>query len=199
MSLPGGEATLDTLWKLSQFAAVTQQAFSGKITDDGDFAFQSSGAAVGMRVEVALSNRRLISLLEQWRGDGYEHPVDHYLRKSLIEQSLKNSEREYLTQLGEKFGFFNDLNTDSLSVEVVSGRAVYEALFGSIPERTNWPDGSNLKREAQNTAAENIVAVQNLEAAMAAADELIKLYKPFITEGESSDGVDESVDENSVK
>lgn len=182
MVLPGGEGALDTLWRLTQLAAVTQRAFAGKIANTDSFAFQKNGAQVGLQTDVALSPRRLMNILKEWRDDGFERPLDYYLKKRLIDQALKPEQREYLTQLAQKFGFTPENPPEKQGeIEVVPGRAVFQALFGAIPERTVWPDGASAVVNEQQSAAQMIAAQAEAEAAVEAARKALEEFKDLFS------------------
>ena len=127
--LPGGaKGGLDALWRFSQFAAITQSAFEGKIKDGDAFAFdRGTGSITGYTPALQLSNRGMMRVIEEWRDNGYRYELDYYLAKDLFNRAQKPQDRAYLYQIGQKFGFFKtdgweqqpDYTNDSLDTFTV--------------------------------------------------------------------------------
>ncbi|MEI6517896.1 MAG: AAA family ATPase, partial [bacterium] len=178
--LPGGERGIDTVWKFSQFAAVTQQAFAGDIKDGQAHGFSLNGSSVGYQPSVSLSPRGVMRVIEAWRDDGFQVELDHYIAKHLLLRATDPKDQAYLYQLGKFFGFFSsegwDKNPDysaslegrfsfkdpknsSETPEVVPARESIKALYGEIPTRSEWPDKQVQK---QATAQSNVIEWINL-------------------------------------
>lgn len=105
--LPGGSKEgLDLLWRFSQFAAVTQMAFHGEIATGHPHGFERSGSSAGYVPKVQLSNRGMMRVIEQWRDDGFQYELDFYIARDLFGRAKDPSDRAYLYQRGQKFGFF---------------------------------------------------------------------------------------------
>ena len=178
--LPGGERGINTVWRFSQFAAVTQRAFAGDIKDGDAHGFSVNGSAVGYRPSVSLSPRGVMRVIEAWRDDGFQVELDHYIAKHLLLRATDPKDQAYLYQLGKFFGFFSSEGWDkspdysasfqgkfsfkvpnekeakdsSVAPEVVPARKSIEALYGEIPTRSEWPD----KQVQQQATAQNNVA-----------------------------------------
>ena len=151
--------TLQKVWTLSQYAALTQQAFSETISDDNLFA-QGGGVKVRIRTDVLISPRGLQSILHAWRSDGYRCELDHYLAENLLSRTTDPNQRAYLYQLGQTCGLFTsrDWPTHSFpagkipqfSVEspknlsspldFIQFTEVVEAIWGKAPERSMLKD-----------------------------------------------------------
>ena len=105
--LPGGSnGGLDALWRFSQFASVTQQAFEGGVKDGSAFGFERSGISSGYTPKLQLSNRGMMRVIEEWRDSGYRYEIDYYIAKDLFNRAQDPNDRAYLYQIGQKFGFF---------------------------------------------------------------------------------------------
>lgn len=105
--LPGGSnGGLDALWRFSQFASVTQQAFEGGVKDGDAFGFERSGSSSGYTPKLQLSNRGMMRVIEEWRDRGYRYEIDYYIAKDLFNRAQDPNDRAYLYQIGQKFGFF---------------------------------------------------------------------------------------------
>ena len=174
--LPGGERGIDTVWRFSKFAAVTQRAFAGDIKDGDAHGFSVNGSAVGYRPSVSLSPRGVMRVIEAWRDDGFQLELDHYIAKHLLLRATDPKDQAYLYQLGKFFGFFSSEGWDnkpdysaslqgkfsfavpknsSVAPDVVPARKSIQALYGEIPARSEWPDKQVQKEAtAQNKAAD---------------------------------------------
>jgi MoxR-like ATPase len=185
--LPGGPGQgLDTLWRFTQFAAVTQSAFHGEIKDGDAHGFRSGATQVGYVPKVQLSNRGMMRVIEQWRDGGFQHELDYYVAKDLFSRATDPKDRAYLYQQGQFKGFFKtegwaqnpDYSPEALQrfevkiplndappSDIVPAREVIESLYGEIPVRTVWPSGQDATaQETQNTMADFV----SLEAELAA-------------------------------
>ncbi|MGA1192421.1 MAG: AAA family ATPase, partial [Bdellovibrionota bacterium] len=175
LTLP--EGGLDAIWRLSQFAAVTQLAFAGKITNESEFAYQKNGAQTAPKVENALSPRRLINILESWSADGFQHSLDFYIKRDFTDQALDTKARDYLKQLGMKFGFTSEPSTTHTKMETITGDALLETIFGEIPLRQKWPDGaSNEQSTTREQTATRITQLAAIHSLLEGTDEPIKHY-----------------------
>ncbi len=179
--IPGGEKGLETLWRFSQYAAVTQQAFAGEIKDGNGYALPLNGTKVGHQTSVALSPRAFMRVLEAWRDEGFQKELDYYIAKDLLQRSLDPKDRAYLYWLGQFKGFFQSEGWDrnpnyddaasgqfritipaneAADAEVVPARAVVEALYGEIPQRQAWPDGDLAPAMVRRSKAAELIEVQ---------------------------------------
>ncbi len=175
--LPGGDkGGLDALWRFSQYASMTQRAFSGDFKDGDAGAFQSGGNSVAYIPKVQLSNRGLMRVIEQWRDDGFRYELDHYIARDIFGRAADPKDRAYLYQQAQLSGFFrtagwdqnpdyspNNLQKFSVTIpkndavlrEIVPAREVIASVFGDIPMRTVWPDGAETEvQQAQNNMAQ---------------------------------------------
>lgn len=199
--LPGGERGIDTVWRFSQFAAVTQRAFAGDIKDGDAHGFRVNASAVGYQPSVSLSPRGLMRVIEAWREDGFQVELDYYIAKHLLLRATDPKDQAYLYQLGKFFGFFSSEGWDtspdyeasfqgkfsfavpsnsSVTPEVVPARESIQALYGEIPARREWPDEQVQKEAtAQNKAADwinlNLEFAKQLEMGSSLTGEEFKL------------------------
>jgi MoxR-like ATPase len=175
--LPGGDkGGLDALWRFSQFAAITQMAFSGEFKDGDANAFASGASSAAYIPKVQLSNRGVMRVIEQWRDDGFRHELDYYIARDIFGRATDPKDKAYMYQQAQLSGFFRttgwDQNPDyspnalqKFSVEIpkneaapreiISGREVVASIFGDIPIRKVWPEGAQTEvQEEQNDQAE---------------------------------------------
>lgn len=104
--LPGGvRGGLDALWRFSQFAAVTQKAFSAEFEDGDAHAFQSGGNSTAYIPKVQLSNRGVMRVIEKWRDDGFRQELDYYIARDIFGRATDPKDRAYLYQRAQFFGF----------------------------------------------------------------------------------------------
>jgi len=190
--LPGGQQQgLHALWRFSQFASVTQRAFSGDFRDGDSHAFQSGGNSTGYVPKVQLSNRGVMRVIEQWRDEGFKHELDYYIAKDIFGRATDPKDKAYLYQQAQFFGFFksegweqnpnyspNTISAFSVRIpknvaaprDIVPAREVLESLYGDIPIRAVWPEGAETQEQAtQNNMAE----LQGL------AEDMARLLAPF--------------------
>lgn len=179
--IPGGEKGLETLWRFSQYAAVTQQAFAGEIKDGDRYAIPLNGAKVGHQTSVALSPRAFMRVLEAWRDEGFQKELDYYIAKDLLQPFLDPKDRAYLYWLGQFKGFFQSdgwdrspnydavasghfrvtiPSNDEADAEIVTARAVVEALYGDIPQRQAWPEGEVAATLVRRSKAAELIEAQ---------------------------------------
>lgn len=192
--IPGGEKSLDAIWRLSQLAAITQLAFSGQVNSAHPLAFQSRGTTISVTPELCLSPRALIRLLEDWRSSGYHYEVDHYICKHLLDRTTETKTRAYFYQLAQKFKFFqgdgwdkspnysdfssfpvNDPYLKAESPERVGGQAILESLYGEAPKRTRWPDSQAASKDDVQKAktSEVISSVSEIETQLREIQKLL--------------------------
>jgi MoxR-like ATPase len=169
----GDTSPLETVWRLSQFAKITQLAFCGELAEDSPHRFQISGVPADIKVDTMLSQRGLIRVLEAWMNRGYSVPIDNLLYNEIIERTLEPRQKAFFYQQAKLRGFFRsedgwpeDPTTtanwkgnfsitppSALAKEpgvqiLVTPDEVVQSIFGKAPERTVWPD------EFKNVAAE---------------------------------------------
>jgi hypothetical protein len=158
--LPGGEASLDKLWKLAKLAAITQLALDGKANRDSAYAHRINGVAFDAEVKHALTPRVLVNLLLQWKNNAFEYELDHYVFKALYDAALTEREKDYFYRQGQMQGFFRSpgwrtiidegkerlygdvtspMNENDLPVVAIPGRVLIEQIHGPAPIRTVWP------------------------------------------------------------
>jgi MoxR-like ATPase len=194
--LPGGEKGIDTLWRLSKFAAVTQRAFAGEVRDGDAHGFSVNGTSVGHQPSVSLSPRAFMRVIESWRDDGFQVELDHYIAKDLLQRALDPKDKAYLYQLARFFGFFDGPGWDkkpdyeaapmrgvfsfavptnrSERAEIVPARKAIEAIYGEAPGRTEWPDGRVAEVVAtQNHTAQLVSQGAAFDALLGEIDQLI--------------------------
>lgn len=199
--LPGGEKGIDTLWRLSKFAAVTQRAFAGEVRDGDAHGFSVNGTSVGHQPSVSLSPRAFMRVIESWRDDGFQKELDHYLAKDLLQRALDPKDKAYLYQLARFFGFFEGPGWDkkpdydaaptrgvfsfslptnpSNRAEIVPARKAIEAIYGEAPGRSEWPDGEVAKTvSTQNHAATLMQQGATFEALLGEIDGFIGGVSP---------------------
>lgn len=196
--VPGGSAGLTKIWNLSKLAAVTQAAFAGKIDSSDVHSHTVNGTSVGYRPDIQISPRVLMSILSDWKQDGFKYELDHYVGRALIERATKTLDREYLYKRGQHFGFFKDGNwpqdappvksvkQDAESIEFVPGREVIEALFESIPERTSYPSNEAEEAKQQEQTAEAIAIQMEAEQLLAEAENLLAPFKAIFEPDEEA-------------
>lgn len=160
-NLVAPQGTLQRLWTLAQYAALTQQAFAGTIAAENQF--MQGGVRVPLRTDVLISPRGLQSILNAWRSEGYRHELDHYLAENLLSRTTDPNQRAYLYQLGQTCGLFTSegwvdnpqfqagaiakFSVQSPAnkagpTEVVSFVDVVEAIWGAAPARSEYPRSS---------------------------------------------------------
>jgi hypothetical protein len=149
------KGTLNKLWVLAQYAALTQEAFMGTIGPD--YHFKQGGVKVPVRTDLLISPRGLQSILSMWRNNGFEFELDHYLAKNFINRAKDPTQKAYLYQLGQSSGLYkgNDWEecpefpagripafkvsipeNQAEKLEFVSVLEIIEAIWGKAPERT---------------------------------------------------------------
>jgi len=126
----------------------------------------------------------MMRVIEQWRDEGFQYELDHYIAQDLFRRAKDPNDRAYFYQMGQFMGFFQSSGwpqdpdysskavqrfaiesprNEAVSPDIVPAREVIEALYGVIPSRTEWPDGSETRAQAdQNNAAELV----SMEAAL---------------------------------
>lgn len=184
------EDSIKKLWNLAKAARVTQDVFAGREVD-GAYYFKEAGgrAAKYLLKESVMSIRAIENILEQWKEEGYEKELDHYIWKEFVSQSTVASDRAYLYQiLQDQFGFFQSegweqnpdygsggmINVFDVSVpenksaekKFFEPRDVVESAFGSPPERSVWPDvEKGIEGEmAELSESQNIEELEEMES-----------------------------------
>lgn len=158
--LPGGAYSLEKLWRLAKLAAITQLALEGKVAQDSPHAHRINGASIAAKVEHALTPRVVVNLLEQWKGNGFEFELDHYIFKALVESALTSLEKDYFYRQCQLQGFctspgwpvviddgserlYSDVrsprNPGEATPQVIPGRILIKEIYGDAPKRTTWP------------------------------------------------------------
>ncbi len=188
--------TLEKLWTLAQYAALTQQAFSGNISPDNQFV--QGGTKVSVQTSVLISPRGLQSILNDWRGEAYQHELDHYIASNILSRATDPTERAYLYQLGQACGLFRGDGwvdcpnfpagkVSSFSVEVPKNPAlpidiipvtdVIEAVWGPAPARSEWRPGV-ADKDTPLDEPERVTAMQDMEKTLEAMDHLLEALGP---------------------
>jgi MoxR-like ATPase len=106
--LPGGEASLEKIWRLCQGFKVFQEIFAGKVLES-DYQFNQEGRNIAVKIaENNLSLRKLINILSRWKKEGFSKTLDYYLWDEVIAQALSTpKEGAYFYQIFQKiYGFF---------------------------------------------------------------------------------------------
>ncbi len=153
------KGVLEKLWTLSQYAALTQQAFAGTIGAEHEFV--QGGTKVRVATDTLISPRGLQSILNAWRAEGYQYELDFYIASNLLPRTTDSTKRAYLYQLGQSCGLFaNAAGWPTLNTGVSGGKVpqfkidppknssaditmtpmpeVVEAIWGAAPARSDW-------------------------------------------------------------
>lgn len=159
-NLPGGTLALDKLWRLAKLAAITQLALEGKVGQDSPHAHRVNGTSQSAKVEHALTPRVVVNLLEQWKGNGFEYELDHYVFKALVESALTAVEKDYFYRQCQLQGFcespgwpeviddgserlYSDVrspqNPGEAPAQTVPGQVLIREIHGPPPVRVVWP------------------------------------------------------------
>jgi MoxR-like ATPase len=159
--LPGGAKDgLDLLWRFSQFVAVTQKAFHGEIKTGDSNGFQRDGNNVGKVPKVQLSNRGMMRVIEQWRNDGFQYELDYYIARDLFSRAKDPTDRAYLYQMGQKFGFFKSNGWNQKPDYSSEGVQSFEV---KIPTQKV---GANYKERGNDAAPSGIVPARQVISAL---------------------------------
>lgn len=177
------EGSLEKIFKLVQFASVTQKVFSGRWKES-----EMGPGGVGIEPELkksVLSTRNLINVLIEW-NKGQEMDLDTALWKGFISNATVPEDQKFLLNEARKYAFFNESggwNIDSLtegkslinekmirtrdynyfpSKDVkYSPRDVTEILYGKAPDRLKFP---NIEIDALQEAEEaDIKDIEEME------------------------------------
>ena len=194
-NLVAPQNTLKEVWKLAQFAALTQQAFSSTLAPD--FELSQGGGSVKIKTDVLISPRGLQSILNAWRSDGYRLELGHYVAENLLARAFDPSQRALLYNLGKITEIFSgngwpetpNLDTGKVHalriespmnragpIELVSRLEVIEAIWGAAPERSEWRP-QMLESNALLTEEQRIELMKQLKllsANLAQSESLIK-------------------------
>jgi hypothetical protein len=106
--LPGGEASLEKIWRLCQGFKVFQEIFAGKALES-HYQFNQEGRNIAVKIaENNLSLRKLINILSRWKKEGFSKTLDYYLWDEVVAQALSTpKEGAYFYQIFQKiYGFF---------------------------------------------------------------------------------------------
>lgn len=181
--LPKG-TSVETLWNFAQLASISQLAFAGKLDGTHPLAPQKDGVSYTFEPTVQLSNRRVISIIESWRDEGFIYPLDYYLYRDLNHIQDK-SERFFLYSAAQKAGLFQgeewptaeSFRDDFPSppkmrvgdIEVRPLSEIVDAIFGAPPVRKSW--GGIETHEYLNAISE---AERELEELVKICEKIIK-------------------------
>jgi MoxR-like ATPase len=175
MSSRGGYITpmnfkLNSLWELAKVAALSQLAFAGNLEGTHPLAPQKDGIGFNYIPKAQISNRRLISIIESWKSEGFIKPLDYYVYQNFADLT-DPQDRMFYYELAIKSGFFQepDWPTTETFRDTVPGAPqivtdgaqarptseLIEALFGQAPVRANWSEG--------NETIENLEAIAETE------------------------------------
>lgn len=157
LQLPQPSLTLDELWRLCQYARMSQDIFEGRSTvrEDGD---------VPVLNEAVLSMRSLMHILEVWNY-GEEMDLSMAIWNGFLSSVTNPDDRNLLLSLALRYGFFTenegwhvevrpkgspmqtyeDIHVlpclyEAMPLERLSREDVIELLFGKAPARTELPD-----------------------------------------------------------
>jgi MoxR-like ATPase len=175
---------VETLWNFAQLASISQLAFAGKLDGTHPLAPQKDGVSYTFEPTVQLSNRRVISIIESWRDEGFIYPLDYYLYRDLNHIQDK-SERFFLYSAAQKAGLFQgeewptaeSFRDDFPSppkmrvgdIEVRPLSEIVDAIFGAPPVRKSW--GGIETHEYLNAISE---AERELEELVKICEKIIK-------------------------
>jgi len=196
-NLEGRKGTMDDLWRLSGFARLTQEAFSGHKVSDAYY-FQQSGGRQKTPPQLkgtVMSVRTIERIIDRWTKEGFNKELDHYLWSEFIATATNPSDRAYLYQVANKqFGFFQgsgweqnpdygagdvrsfDINAPENRIkenekEFVGPRQIVEATFGHAPERAKWPEAKvSEEAKAQEEELQKSAELMELQKQLAEID-----------------------------
>lgn len=173
--------SLEKLWILSQYAALSQQAFSGTLASENQF--RKGGVTVPVLTDVMISPRGLASILNAWKRDAYQYELDYYIARNILHRASDPTQRAFLYQLGQTCGLFGsqgwvDNNTllpsgkiTSYSVDIPQNKAgptdfisftkIVESIWGEAPARSMWKASDPKPGEALSEA-ERVAFMQGL-------------------------------------
>ncbi len=193
--LPDRKKSLDALFRLAQYAGMSQAVFEGRSTlsENGD---------VPVLNEAVVSVRSLIHILDTWNY-GEEMDLSMALWKGFLSSVTNQDDRNLLLALAGRYGFFTEnegwkvetrgrgepgqtyedirllpYEYEVMPLETLSREEVVYLLFGNGPERKQLPDC--LKEIAEvdtdqmkvTTILDQDAALRNLEHSAALLDTL---------------------------
>lgn len=180
VAVPHGndKSPLESVWRLSRLASITQLAFAGQIDTASPYSYKEGGSPVNIKTQIQISNRRLIQILDKWKKTGTHRTLDSIILKDVVLQSQDLKERKYLYQLAQAQGFFRqedgwkDLTSISgirdfeklegkpedkdnkRILQVVKEIEVVEAIYGNRPKESAEFQNTKLAREAERQIKE---------------------------------------------
>lgn len=107
------------LWNLAVSARVLQENFAGKETD----VTKSAGGTANYRLKKTVpSIRNLKKVIDAWKKDDYQFPLDYHLYDQFISQAMEGADRAFLFSEFSKNGFFTDREAFKFSDEELTMR-----------------------------------------------------------------------------
>jgi MoxR-like ATPase len=187
LTAPAG--SLEKLWDLAQFGALTQHAFRGTL-DSAHF-INNEGVGFNERIDVLITPRKLHDILSHWQEDNFRYELDYYVGLHLVEQAKKPIHKAILYHLGQLKGFFKSDNWQELpsdlqrqksfQLNLTQNRAeglelhdlsqVVEAIWGKAPERSVWEPG---KKEEAVSETVRIAIIRDLKQLIESLNEEIE-------------------------
>jgi len=158
---------IESLWELSKLSAVSQLAFSGNLKGSHPLAPKKDAIEFDYNPKVQISNRRLISLIESWRDDGFVKPLDYYLYQNFSDIT-EPQDRFFYYEMAKKSGFFQEdvwpsseefrdhspdapqLRTQGAEVRLT--KDLIEAIYGPPPVRESWGESGETSENLEEIA-----------------------------------------------
>lgn len=175
LALPIG-SSLDQLWNLACFAALTQKFHRNEISGSDPHAPQRGGVPISFECKNPLTPRTLVRLLERWGSsdprilDGaYTKSLDHHLFATLRASTRDDEQYAILKQVAERFGFSTDRLDPYGFEEPIRHLTLLSALFGTPPTPT-LEENAKVGKES----AERVRVLESAEQALAKISEVIK-------------------------
>ena len=163
LELPEMDKSLQKIFRLCQFARVTQKVFSGR-WEESSVLESESGDEMEPNLEASvLSMRNLLNVLKDWKR-GLEKDLDKSLWDSFIYTATNPDDKNMLIALARQYGFFSEADGYTVKVkeygegptsweeihpgkyeysrkqmEVCDLRRVVDILYGDGPEREVYP------------------------------------------------------------
>ena len=166
LELPEMDRSLEKIFRLCQFARVTQKVFSGKWEESNVLKTESDDEMEPNLETSVLSMRNLLNVLRDW-NKGLEKDLDKALWDSFISTAINPDDQNMLIALARQYGFFSEADGYTVRVkeygkgatswdeihpgkyeysrkqkplEVCDLRRVVDVLYGEAPEREVYPD-----------------------------------------------------------